>query len=90
MNDSISQFLIEKFQELLSIDKAKIHIGKISKFGLLELSRQRLKSSSVNSELSVCKNCLGTGKINNIDSISINILTSLEDEIVKKKHNKYV
>ncbi|HIH2762591.1 MAG TPA: Rne/Rng family ribonuclease [Candidatus Azoamicus sp. MARI] len=86
MNDSISQFLIEKkFQELLSIDKAKIHIGKISKFGLLELSRQRLKSSSVNSELSVCKNCLGTGKINNIDSISINILTSLEDEIVKKE-----
>lgn len=86
MNDTISQFLIEKkFQELLSIDKAKIQMGKISKFGLLELSRQRLKSSSVNSELIICQNCLGTGKTNNIESISITILKSLEEEIVKKE-----
>lgn len=86
MNDVISQFLIEKkFQELISIDKAKIQIGKISKFGLLEVSRQRLKSSSIHSELIICQNCLGTGKTNNIEFVALNILKSLEEEIIKKE-----
>ncbi|HIH2763544.1 MAG TPA: Rne/Rng family ribonuclease [Candidatus Azoamicus sp.] len=89
MVDILSQFLIEKkFQELLSIDKAKIHISKISKFGLLELSRQRLKSSSVNSELIICQTCKGSGKNNTIESISNTILKSLEEEIIKKETNQ--
>lgn len=86
MNDAISQFLIEKkLKDLLSIDKAKIQIGKISKFGLLELSRQRIKTPSINSDLIICPTCFGIGKTKNIESMTTIILKALEEEIIKKE-----
>lgn len=85
MEDSVSHFLIEKkFKELISIDKAKIQIGKISKFGLIEVSRQRIKAPSNDLNIILCPTCLGSGKNNNIENISINILGSLEEEIIEK------
>lgn len=84
IDDSISKELIEKkLIIVLSLDKAKIQIGKISKFGLLEISRQRLKSSLIDDSQYECYKCKGTGKINNIENISIIILKALEEEVIK-------
>jgi len=79
-----NQRIIEKtLREALSIDKAKIQIGKISKFGLLEVSRQRIKASLIESNQSICYKCNGTGKIDNIDILSLNIINALEEESIK-------
>ena len=79
-----NQKIVEKtLKESLSVDKAKIQIGKISKFGLLEVSRQRVKSSLIESNQSICYKCNGTGKIDNIDVLSLNIINAIEEESIK-------
>lgn len=84
MDDLDSQKLIEKkVRDALLADKAKIQIGKISKFGLLEISRQRLKSSLVEYNQNTCYKCGGTGRINNIEVLSLMILKALEEESAK-------
>jgi len=84
MDDLNSQKLVEKkVKDSLSSDKAKIQIGKISKFGLLEISRQRLKSSLVEYNQNTCYKCGGTGRINNIEALSLMILKALEEESIK-------
>ncbi|WP_367670597.1 ribonuclease E [Sodalis-like secondary symbiont of Drepanosiphum platanoidis] len=65
-------------------DRARIQIGKISSFGLLELSRQRLRSSLRDINHYTCPKCNGTGSIRDNKSLSLSILRIIEEEILKE------
>lgn len=64
-------------------DRARIQIGRISKFGLLELSRQRLRPSLDESSHHICPRCSGTGSIRDNESLSLSILRLIEEEALK-------
>lgn len=81
MPDNNNQKTIEKkIKDLILFDRAKIQIGKISKFGLLEMSRQRIKKSLSELNQEVCDKCNGEGKIYNIETLSNKVLRALEEE----------
>lgn len=69
-----------KLRDALSTDRARIQVGRISSFGLLELSRQRLNPSLTEAQFEKCPHCKGVGYIRTIDSAAILALRSLEDE----------
>lgn len=65
-------------------DRARIQIGRISRFGLLEMSRQRLRPSLEESSQHVCPRCTGSGVIRGTDSLGLSILRLMEDEAMKE------
>lgn len=71
-------------RESLRQDRARIQIGRISRFGLLELSRQRLSPSLGESSHHVCPRCGGTGSIRDNKSLSLSILRLIEEEALKE------
>ena len=73
-----------KLKEAMRQDRARIQIGRISPFGLLELSRQRLRPSLVEASTEVCKFCRGIGHVRSIESTALHMLRSLEEEAVRK------
>lgn len=66
----------------LKRDKAKIDIGKISKFGLLEMSRQRIKSSLIEKSFVACPHCGGSGTIKSIESNAVYLLRKIHDAAI--------
>lgn len=74
------------FKEQLGFDRARIQMGKLSKFGLLELSRQRLQTSLEESTTITCPRCSGIGTIRGIESTAVHILRIIEEEAVKNSH----
>ena len=70
----------KKLKETMRKDRARIQIGEISNFGLLELSRQRLRPSVVESSSELCPHCGGSGRIQSIEVSAIQILRSIEEE----------
>jgi ribonuclease E len=75
-----------RFREALHHDRARVQTGKISRFGLLELSRQRLRPSIGESSNSICTKCNGTGSIRDIQSTALHILRMIQEEAMKE-HN---
>ncbi|MCB9987786.1 MAG: Rne/Rng family ribonuclease [Rhodospirillales bacterium] len=75
----------QRLKEALSTDRARIQIGRISSFGLMELSRQRLNPSLNESQYQRCPHCEGTGTVPTVDSAAIMALRSLEDEGIKAR-----
>lgn len=73
-----------KLREIVREDRARIQIGQISKFGLLEMSRQRLSSSLGESSHHICPRCTGTGIIRDNESLSLSILRVIEEEALKE------
>lgn len=71
------------FKQQLSHDRARIQMGKLSKFGLLELSRQRLQTSLEESTTIECPRCAGVGTIRGIESNAVHILRIIQEEAVK-------
>lgn len=71
-------------RESVRQDRARIQIGRISRFGLLELSRQRLSPSLGESSHHVCPRCGGTGTIRDNESLSLSILRLIEEEALKE------
>ncbi|MEC7577096.1 MAG: ribonuclease E/G, partial [Pseudomonadota bacterium] len=69
-----------KMREALSGDKARIQIGKISSFGLMEMSRQRMSASLGETQFETCKHCAGTGRVRTADAATILILRDIENE----------
>ncbi len=65
-------------------DRARVQIGRISRFGLLEMSRQRLRPSLGESSQIVCPRCSGQGTIRDIESLSLSVLRLLEEEALKE------
>ncbi|UQY80411.1 Ribonuclease E [Candidatus Hepatincola sp. Av] len=86
MENLKNRAIIEKeVKDLLKEDKAKIHIGKISNFGLLEISRQRIKASLVERFFKVCNKCQGVGFVKPLELNALQILRNLESDIENKK-----
>ncbi|PKG81773.1 ribonuclease E [Colwellia sp. 75C3] len=64
-------------------DRARIQLGKISRFGLLEMSRQRLRPSIGETSQGVCPRCSGTGHVRGVESLALSILRLMEEEAIK-------
>lgn len=73
-----------RIREAVRQDRARIQFGRISRFGLLEMSRQRLSPSLSEASSHVCPRCQGTGKVRDNDSIALSILRLLEEEAIKE------
>tara|TARA_Y100000590_G_scaffold91612_2_gene103499 strand:- start:2111 stop:3991 length:1881 start_codon:yes stop_codon:yes gene_type:complete len=82
MDDYRNNFKVEKtIKTALYRDRAKVQVGRISMFGLLELSRQRLKSSIIDKSFEKCPYCIGSGLIINTNSISNQIINVLNEKL---------
>ncbi|MFP1746002.1 ribonuclease E [Lonsdalea quercina] len=73
-----------RLRDAVRQDRARIQIGRISRFGLLEMSRQRLSPSLGESSHHVCPRCSGTGTIRDNESLSLSILRLIEEEALKE------
>jgi ribonuclease E len=68
-----------KLKESLRHDRARIQIGRISAFGLLEMSRQRIRTGVLEGSTNQCPHCQGTGIIRSVESVALSVLRALED-----------
>ena len=75
----------KKLKEAMSSDRARIQIGRISHFGLLELSRQRLRPSVSENYFSTCGSCGGMGVIRSVESSALKVLRKIEDTKIKNE-----
>jgi ribonuclease E len=73
-----------KMREAVKSDRARVQIGRISRFGLLEMSRQRLRPSIEESTQMVCPRCKGVGVIRGVQSLALSTLRLLEEEAMKE------
>ncbi|MCP4314594.1 MAG: Rne/Rng family ribonuclease [Hyphomicrobiales bacterium] len=78
----------KKLKECLKSDRARIQVGRISHFGLLEMSRQRIRASVLESTMQVCDRCGGTGYVRSISSVALHVIRTAEEHLLKKTtHN---
>ncbi|OGT57460.1 MAG: hypothetical protein A3F14_05330 [Gammaproteobacteria bacterium RIFCSPHIGHO2_12_FULL_43_28] len=73
----------DRLKNSLAMDRARIQIGRISRFGLLEMSRQRLRPSLGESSRITCPRCNGQGTIRGIESLALSIIRLIEEEAIK-------
>lgn len=86
MSPAKNQRAVEnRMRDALKVDRARVQVGRISRFGLLEMSRQRLRSSLGESSQLVCPRCSGQGTIRGIESSALSILRIVEEESMKEK-----
>ena len=74
-----------RMRDALTVDRARVQVGKISRFGLLEMSRQRLRPSLGETSAIVCPRCTGQGSIRDTKSLALSILRLLEEEAIKDR-----
>jgi len=74
----------ERLRKALSMDRARVQVGRISRFGLLEMSRQRLRPSLGEASRVTCPRCLGQGTIRGIESLGLSIIRIIEEEALKE------
>ena len=74
----------DRLQHALKQDRARVQIGKISRFGLLELSRQRLRPSLGESSQIICPRCDGHGRMRSVESLSLSIIRLAEEHAMKE------
>ncbi len=75
----------KKLKDKLKTDRARIQVGRISGFGLMEMSRQRLRPGMLESTTQPCPHCHGTGLIRSDDSMALQVLRALEEEGTRKR-----
>ena len=80
----------DRLRAALDMDRARVQVGKLSRFGLLEMSRQRLRPSLGESTQVVCPQCEGEGRIRGIESLSLSVLRLIEEEAMKERTSKVV
>ncbi len=73
----------KRFKDKLKTDRARIQVGRISGFGLMEMSRQRLRPGMIEATTAPCHHCHGTGLVRSDDNLALNILRQLEEEGVR-------
>ena len=79
-----------RMKEALKMDRARVQIGRISRFGLLEMSRQRLRPSLGESSYITCPRCKGQGAVRGVESLSLSILRLIEEGALKEKTVKVI
>ena len=72
-------------KDCLKSDRARIQVGRISPFGLMEMSRQRLRPSFLETSTNVCHTCGGSGFVRSIESTALLIIRTLEEEGVRER-----
>jgi ribonuclease E len=77
-----------RMRDALEMDRARVQVGKISRFGLLEMSRQRLRPSLGETSATVCPRCNGQGTIRDIESLSLSILRLVQEETNKPNNRE--
>jgi ribonuclease E len=77
-----SRLVERRLKESLRNDRARIQVGRISHFGLMEMSRQRLRTGMLEGSTSACAMCQGTGIVRSVESVALDILRSLEDRLI--------
>jgi ribonuclease E len=80
----------DRLRDAVKMDKARIQIGRISRFGLLEMSRQRLRPSLGESTHVVCPRCTGMGNIRSVESLALAILRLIGEEARKDRTSKVI
>jgi len=73
-----------RLHEAMKIDRARVQVGRISRFGLLEMSRQRLRPSLGEASSLVCPRCNGTGNIRGVQSSALHVLRLIQEEAMKE------
>ncbi|NTF80820.1 Rne/Rng family ribonuclease [Rhizobium rhizogenes] len=73
----------KKLKECLKNDRARIQVGRISHFGLLEMSRQRIRASVLESTTQVCSHCGGSGHVRSQSSVALHVLRGIEEYLLK-------
>ncbi|MBO6634107.1 ribonuclease E/G [Parvibaculum sp.] len=72
-----------KLKDCLKNDRARIQVGRISHFGLLEMSRQRMRSGVLEGSTVICPHCSGTGLVRSVESMALHVLRGVEAEAIK-------
>lgn len=86
MEESRNQHTVERrLKEAMRVDRARIQIGKISAFGLLELSRQRLRPSFLEASTDRCPHCEGTGLVRSTESAALHVIRAVEEEGTRRR-----
>ena len=73
-----------KLKDALKNDRARIQVGRISHFGLMEMSRQRIRFGVVESSTHKCPTCSGTGLVRSVESVALMVMRNVEDHVLKK------
>ena len=79
-----------RLRDALKADRARVQIGRISRFGLLEMSRQRLRPSLGEYSQIVCPRCQGQGRIRTVESLALSILRLIEEEAMKESTGRII
>lgn len=77
----------KRLKDCLKHDRARIQVGRISHFGLLEMSRQRIRASVLESTTAVCPHCEGRGHVRSDSSLALHILRAIEEQLLKAPRN---
>ncbi|AUB83420.1 hypothetical protein THSYN_22370 [Candidatus Thiodictyon syntrophicum] len=80
----------DRLRDALKHDRARVQVARISRFGLLEMSRQRLRPSLGDSTTSECPRCHGQGKIRGVESLALSILRIIEEEAMKDSSERII
>ncbi|MEM8551639.1 MAG: Rne/Rng family ribonuclease, partial [Pseudomonadota bacterium] len=91
MDDKRHNRQVEKrLKEALKMDRSRIQVGRISPFGLMEMSRQRTRQGMVETSMVTCPTCSGTGHVRSTPSVALFCLRSLEEHLLKNSDNHVI
>jgi ribonuclease E len=91
MEDGKNQRAVEdRLRDAMRMDKARVQIGRLSRFGLLEMSRQRLRPSLGDSSHLVCPRCIGIGSIRSVESLALSILRLIGEDARKERTSRII
>ena len=85
MSNKNQRAVEDRLRDAVEIDRARIQLGRISRFGLLEMSRQRLRPSLGEHTQISCPRCNGSGQIRNVESLALSVLRLIEEESMKDR-----
>src|SRR5690554_6620308 len=80
----------KKLKDCLKNDRARIQVGRISHFGLLEMSRQRIRASVLESTMQPCPHCGGTGHVRSESSVALLVIRAIEEYLLKDSRNDII
>ncbi|UXN04310.1 ribonuclease E/G [Bartonella sp. HY406] len=80
----------KKLKDCLKDDRARIQVGRISHFGLMEMSRQRIRASVLESTMQVCPHCAGTGYVRSQSSVALHVMRSIEEYLLRNGQNNII
>lgn len=91
MDDNRNNRAVEKkLKDCLKNDRARIQVGRISHFGLMEMSRQRMRASVLESTMKVCDVCNGTGHVRSAQSVALHLIRSVEEQLNRNSRNDLI